>query len=111
MKIVLQQILAVWSSASKVVLLLFTITACIAFYRNRLDSKDFMLLASMVFSYYFSISQPGKSDKPVLPPDVPPATEHTIQTIEETRTTSAPPPAPTVPVTSSPVPDSPPQGG
>jgi hypothetical protein len=45
-------------SATKIVLLIVTITACGAFLYGRLDAQDFMTLAIAIFSYYF-----GKNDK------------------------------------------------
>jgi hypothetical protein len=41
-------------SASKIVFVIITITVCAGFLLKVLDSKDFMILASMVFSFYFS---------------------------------------------------------
>ncbi len=49
-------------SASKVVFLMITFTACVGFGLGRLDSKDFMVLAVAAFSYYFSIKTPGTGD-------------------------------------------------
>ena len=52
----------VLTSASKLVLLLFAVVACVATLIGKLDTKDFMVLASMVFGFYFSfkgdMSQP-----------------------------------------------------
>lgn len=42
------------ASASKIVFILLTIAACVGFFIGRLDPKDFMLLTSMAFSFYFS---------------------------------------------------------
>lgn len=42
------------TSASKLVFLLLAITACIAFFFGKLESKDFMLLAVSAFTFYFS---------------------------------------------------------
>jgi UDP-N-acetylmuramyl pentapeptide phosphotransferase/UDP-N-acetylglucosamine-1-phosphate transferase len=43
------------SSASKIVFLLVTLTACTGFlFFNKLEAKDFMVLASMAFSFYFA---------------------------------------------------------
>jgi hypothetical protein len=42
------------TSASKVVFLLLTITACGGFFLGKLESKDFMVLAGMAFAFYFS---------------------------------------------------------
>ena len=42
------------SSASRIVFILLALVACIAFLIGRLEAKDFMLLASMAFAFYFS---------------------------------------------------------
>lgn len=44
----------IFKSASKVVFLLLTITACGGFIVGILESKDFMLLASSAFAFYFA---------------------------------------------------------
>ena len=45
-------------SASKIVFILVTLTACLGFLLfNRLESKDFMVLAIATFSYYFGKRQ------------------------------------------------------
>jgi hypothetical protein len=41
-------------SASKLVFLLIAFTACVAFFFGKLESQDFMVLASMAFGFYFS---------------------------------------------------------
>jgi hypothetical protein len=41
-------------SASKIVFILLTITACAGFFLKILDPKDFMLLASMAYGFYFA---------------------------------------------------------
>lgn len=41
-------------SASKLVFLIMTISSCAGFFMGVLDPKDFMLLASMAFAFYFS---------------------------------------------------------
>lgn len=46
-------------SASKMVFILLAITACAGFLLGKLEAKDFMLLASMAFAFYFSFK--GKS--------------------------------------------------
>ena len=46
-------------SVSKIVFLLTSITVCITFASGRLESKDFMVLASMAYAFYFSIKTPG----------------------------------------------------
>ena len=44
----------VLKSASKIVFLVLTITACAGFFLGKLESQDFMVLASMAFGFYFS---------------------------------------------------------
>ena len=44
----------IYTSASKLVFILLAITTCVCFYLGKLESKDFMLLASMAFAFYFS---------------------------------------------------------
>lgn len=41
-------------SASKLVFLIVTVTASAGFFMGILDPKDFMILASMAFSFYFA---------------------------------------------------------
>jgi len=41
-------------SASRLVLLLMTLTVCAAFLLRLLDAKDFLILAGMVFAFYFT---------------------------------------------------------
>ena len=41
-------------SASKIVFLLLAVTSCVAFFMGNLEAKDFMLLAGMEFTYYFT---------------------------------------------------------
>lgn len=44
----------VLKSASKIVFLLLAASACIGFFYGILESKDFMVLAGMAFTFYFS---------------------------------------------------------
>ena len=44
----------IFSSASKIVFILLALTACVGFFMHLLESKDFMVLASMAFGYYFA---------------------------------------------------------
>jgi asparagine N-glycosylation enzyme membrane subunit Stt3 len=46
-------------SASKLVFLLLTVTACIAFIFGKLPTDSFMILATGAFAFYFS----NKGDK------------------------------------------------
>lgn len=41
-------------SASKIVFLALALTACVGFSIGKLESADFMVLASMAFGFYFS---------------------------------------------------------
>ena len=42
------------TSASKIVFIMLALTACIGFFFGKLESKDFMVLAGMSFSFYFA---------------------------------------------------------
>ena len=42
------------SSASKIVFILLAVTTCITFILGKLESKDFMVLTGMAFSFYFA---------------------------------------------------------
>lgn len=46
---------ALLTSASKIVFIMMALTVCIAFVIGRLEAKDFMVLASMAFSFYFAV--------------------------------------------------------
>jgi hypothetical protein len=50
------------TSASKIVFILLALTACVAFFFGRLESKDFMVLTGMAFTFYFS--NKGDSEQP-----------------------------------------------
>jgi len=52
------------NSASRLVLILITITVCAAFLVGILDPKEFMMLASMVFAFYFTKTQGGGKTTP-----------------------------------------------
>ena len=45
---------SILSSASKVVFIALAVTACAGFFLGKLESQDFMVLASMAFGFYFS---------------------------------------------------------
>lgn len=49
-------------SASKIVFLLLTLTACAGFFLGKLESQDFMVLAGMAFGFYFSFK--GETSQP-----------------------------------------------
>lgn len=55
-------------STSKLVFLLISITACVTFALGRLDSKDFMVLATAAFAFYFSYKG-EKVNAPIDPND------------------------------------------
>lgn len=46
--------MSMFRSASKIVFLALTVTACYAFVVGKLEPKDFMLLAGLAYSFYFS---------------------------------------------------------
>lgn len=41
-------------SASKIVFILLTVSACAALFTGKIESKDFMVLAGMAYAFYFS---------------------------------------------------------
>ena len=47
---------------TKIVLFGFALTVCVGFFVGKLEAKDFMLLAGMVFTFYFSFK--GKPEEP-----------------------------------------------
>ena len=51
----------IFTSASKLVFLMLTTTACVSFFLGKLEAKDFMVLAGMAFAYYFSFKGETKS--------------------------------------------------
>ena len=44
----------IFLSASKIVFLLLAIALCVFAYFDKVDPKDFIVLASMAFTYYFT---------------------------------------------------------
>lgn len=52
----------VLNSASKLVFLILTGTACYGFVVGKLDPKDFMLLCTAAYGYYFAYK--GSTDAP-----------------------------------------------
>lgn len=49
----------IFDSAAKIVFVLVAITACATFFLGKLEVKDFMLLATMVFGFYFATPSNG----------------------------------------------------
>ena len=54
--------LNILSSASKIVFILMALGAIAGFFTGHLEAKDFMLLASMAFSFYFANKGEGSSN-------------------------------------------------
>ncbi len=46
----------IFKSASKIVFMLLATTACVGFFLGKLEGQDFMLLAGMTFTYYYTKS-------------------------------------------------------
>ena len=46
-------------SASKIVFLMIALTVCVSFVIGILEAKDFMILASMAFAFYFTKKRDG----------------------------------------------------
>ena len=61
-------------SASKIVFILMTLGVIAGLFFGKVDPKDFMVLASIVFTYYFTNNQSIKTVDPTVPtsPTVPP---------------------------------------
>lgn len=55
----------IYSSATRLVFLLITLSACIAFFIGKLSQENFMLLATASFSYYFTKKQ-GDGNEPQI---------------------------------------------
>lgn len=53
---------AIFESAAKIVFIMVALTACIAFILGILEAKDFMLLASMAFAFYFAAPSTPSTD-------------------------------------------------
>ena len=54
----------IFTSASKIVFILMTIATIIGMFYGRIDAKDFMILASMAFSFYFA--NKGENNQPFV---------------------------------------------
>ena len=52
----------IFTSASKVVFILMTLATIVGLFLGRVDPKDFMILASMAFSFYFASK--GETSQP-----------------------------------------------
>lgn len=44
----------IYTSASKIVFILMAVAVIVGMFYGRVDAKDFMILASMAFSFYFA---------------------------------------------------------
>jgi hypothetical protein len=52
----------IYTSASKVVFILMAVAVIVGMFYGKVDAKDFMILASMAFSFYFA--NKGESNEP-----------------------------------------------
>ncbi len=52
-------------SASTFVLILFSVTACIGLMTKMLETKDWMMVAGMVFSFFFTKTMPQGNSQTV----------------------------------------------
>ncbi len=53
---------SIYSSASKIVFILMAVAVIVGMFYGRVEAKDFMILASMAFSFYFA--NKGDSSQP-----------------------------------------------
>jgi hypothetical protein len=44
----------IYTSASKIVFILMAVAVIVGMFYGKVDAKDFMILASMAFSFYFA---------------------------------------------------------
>lgn len=44
----------IYTSASKIVFILMAVAVVVGMFYGKVDAKDFMILASMAFSFYFA---------------------------------------------------------
>lgn len=56
----------IFSSASKIVFISIALAIIGLTFIGKLDPKDFMVLASSVFAFYFGKQQPESVDKPIV---------------------------------------------
>lgn len=52
----------IYTSASKIVFILMAVAVIVGMFYGKVDAKDFMILASMAFSFYFA--NKGESNEP-----------------------------------------------
>ncbi len=52
----------IYTSASKIVFILMAVAVVVGMFYGKVDAKDFMILASMAFSFYFA--NKGESNEP-----------------------------------------------
>lgn len=57
--------MTILNSASKIVFILLAAASCAGFFLKLLDPKDFMVLTSMAFSFYFAV-KPSDSNGTIL---------------------------------------------
>jgi hypothetical protein len=52
----------IYQSASKIVFILMAVATVVGMFYGKIDAKDFMVLASMAFSFYFA--NKGENSQP-----------------------------------------------
>ncbi|MBP9701404.1 MAG: hypothetical protein KBD47_00285 [Candidatus Pacebacteria bacterium] len=52
----------IYTSASKIVFILMAVAVVVGMFYGKVDAKDFMILASMAFSFYFA--NKGENNEP-----------------------------------------------
>lgn len=52
----------IYTSASKIVFILMAVAVIVGMFYGKVDAKDFMILASMAFSFYFA--NKGETSEP-----------------------------------------------
>lgn len=56
----------IYTSASKIVFILMAVAVTIGLFTGKIEAKDFMVLASMAFAFYFSNKGETNNNEPYL---------------------------------------------
>lgn len=56
----------IYTSATKLVFIIIAITVCAAYLMGKMQTNEFMIIATGVFSYYFTKSKPGDETTPTV---------------------------------------------
>ena len=60
----LEALKGIYQEMSKLVFFLIAVTVCVSYLTGKMETKEFMVLAGMAFTFYFSFNK-GNSSEPV----------------------------------------------